>query len=150
MCKDGYPTTGHWAFAYASTKTRRLYYLDSMYGYDKGMEVLGKLQKYIYQEELRLKGESPLFPVTPFRLTVYSNCPQQTNGVDCGVFLLANADYISRRSPPHFSQHDIPNIRRCIVWELVTRRMIKNICNTLKINPPTTHPLRNRDRDLDK
>ena len=33
----------HWGFAYASTKTRRLYYLDSMYGYDKGIAVLGKL-----------------------------------------------------------------------------------------------------------
>ena len=138
----------HWAFAYASTRNRKLYYLDSVYGYDKGMEVLGRLQKYIYQEELRLKGECPLFPVTPFRLTVYSNCPQQANGVDCGVFLLANADYISRRSPPLFSQHDIPNIRCCIVWELVTRRMIKNICNTLKFNPPITHPLREKDRDL--
>ena len=138
----------HWAFAYASTKTRRLYYLDSMYGYDKGMEVLGRLQKYIYQEESRLKGDHPLFPVTPFRLTVYPNSPQQTNGVDCGVFLLANADHISRRAPTLFSQHDIPNIRRCIVWELVTRRMIKNICNTFRINPPTIHPLRKKDRDL--
>ena len=113
----------HWGFAYASTGTRRLYYLDSVYGYDKGMTVLGKLQKYIYQEEKRLKGDNPLFPVTPFRLTVFSNCPQQTNGVDCGVFLLANADYISRRTSPQFSQQDIPNIRRCIVWELVTRCM---------------------------
>ena len=65
----------HWGFAYARTKTRRLYYLDSMYGYDKGMAVLGKLQKYIYQEEKRLKGDNPILPVTPFRLTVYSNCP---------------------------------------------------------------------------
>ena len=81
----------HWGFAYASTKTRRLYYLDSVYGYNKGMAILGKLQKYIYLEEKRLKGDNPLFPATPFRLTVYSNAPQQTNGVDCGVFLLANA-----------------------------------------------------------
>ena len=138
----------HWAFAYASTRNRKLYYLDSVYGLDKGMEVLGRLQKYIYLEESRLKGDHPLFPVTPFRLSVYPNSPQQTNGVDCGVFLLANADHISRRSPTLFSQHDIPNIRRCIVWELVTRRMIKNICNSFRINPPTIHPLRKKDRDL--
>ena len=95
----------------------------------------------------RLKGDNPILPVTPFRLTVYSNCPQQTNGVDCGVFLLANADYISRCTPP---QQDIPNIHRCIVWELVTRRMIENLCNMLKFNPSIIHPLRNKDRDKDE
>ena len=93
----------------------------------------------------RLKGDNPILPVTPFRLTVYSNCPQQTNGVDCGVFLLANADYISRRTSPQFSQQDIPNIRSCIVWELVTQRMIKNLCNMPKFNPSIIHPLRNKD-----
>ena len=66
------------------------------------------------------------------------------------MFLLANAEHISRRTPPQFSQHDIPNIRRCIVWELVTQRMIKILCNMPKFNPSIIHPLSNKDRDKDE
>lgn len=45
--------------------------------------------------------------------------PQQSNGYDCGVFLLTSARCIALGLPVNFNQSDIPSMRKRIVAELI-------------------------------
>lgn len=56
----------------------------------------------------------------------YGKIPRQTNGDDCGVFCCAYAKYYADDDPSYFcfSSHDIPRIRRQILHEILSGRIL--------------------------
>jgi sentrin-specific protease 1 len=51
-------------------------------------------------------------------------CPQQTNGVDCGVFMLMHADFISNNCAPTFSQGNMSFFRTKIATDFLRGNLI--------------------------
>jgi len=49
--------------------------------------------------------------------------PAQTNGCDCGVFMLKYADWLALEAPLSFVQADMPYFRRRIVAECCQKRV---------------------------
>ena len=54
-----------------------------------------------------------------FKLEFASETPQQSNGIDCGIFSMAIAKYLICGYPLDFEQDDIPSLRWRICGELL-------------------------------
>ncbi len=50
--------------------------------------------------------------------TAADGTPRQTNGFDCGMFMSRTAEYLVRDAVLDFTQADMPNLRRRMVFEL--------------------------------
>lgn len=50
---------------------------------------------------------------------VQEACPQQTNGCDCGPFVLAFAEALARKAPLVVAQRDIPRLRKEICYAIL-------------------------------
>ena len=114
-------TEGHWMLVYASIGTRKLYYLDSLLSERRAHEVLGNIKAYMYNASVKLHGKDNAWV---FDTEIVRNLPQQTNGIDCGVFTCQFAEHVARGGNIIFTQAEIPQIRRNMVWELMTRCLI--------------------------
>ena len=57
--------------------------------------------------------------------------PRQLNGYDCGVFILAMADYYSQAFPPNFTQDDMEDFRYRIAMSILSNAPL-----TSAIDPP--------------
>lgn len=86
-------------------------YYDSCGG--TGDKYINSIHKYL-QEEHQLKKCIPLPNANKWNLKYGSrtNCPQQLNGYDCGIFALCCADYLTDNLPLEYSQDDITNVWR--------------------------------------
>ena len=114
----------YWAFVYADTRTRTLYYMDSMFNPVNVANALKVVQTYLFLETVRLRGEEDARIARPFTLRFVPDAPQQTNGYDCSVFVCQYAESISRRMHPSFTQNDMPSLRRNMVWEVMKGRLL--------------------------
>ena len=114
-------TESHWMLVYASIATRKLYYLDSLLSERRAREVLGNIKAYMYNASVKLHGKDNAWV---FDTEIVRNLPQQTNGIDCGVFTCQFAEHVARGGNIIFTQAEIPQIRRNMVWELMTRCLI--------------------------
>ena len=96
----------HWTLLVADMQRRELTYVDSMGG--RGAKYTSALLRYLKEEHLdKKKCELPDaagWTVVPGSST---GCPQQANGIDCGVFTIVAADHLSERLPLNYSQADI-------------------------------------------
>ena len=101
--------------------TRKLFYLDSLLSERRANDVLGNIKAYMYNSSVRLHGKDNAWV---FDTEIVRNLPQQTNGIDCGVFTCQFAEHVARGGNITFTQRDIPQIRRNMVWELMTRRLL--------------------------
>jgi sentrin-specific protease 1 len=54
----------------------------------------------------------------------FQDIPQQHNGYDCGVFACMFAEAASRRSKFLFTQEDMPSLRRRMVYEILTKKLL--------------------------
>uniref|UniRef100_A0AC35FGX6 Ubiquitin-like protease family profile domain-containing protein n=1 Tax=Panagrolaimus sp. PS1159 TaxID=55785 RepID=A0AC35FGX6_9BILA len=50
--------------------------------------------------------------------------PNQTNGVDCGIFLCQYAEHLSRRAKLDFSQRGMVNYRKIMLYELMNGELL--------------------------
>ena len=75
----------------------------------------------MYNSSVRLHGKDNAWV---FDTEIVRTVPQQTNGIDCGIFACQFAEHVAREASITFTQKDIPQIRRNMVWELMTRRLI--------------------------
>lgn len=48
-----------------------------------------------------------------------TDIPNQHNKLDCGVFMLLNADCVMREAELDFTEEDMPNLRKRIVLNLL-------------------------------
>ena len=106
---------------YACIKTRKLFYLDSLLSERRANDVLGNIKAYMYNASVRLHGKDNAWV---FDTEIVRNLPQQTNGIDCGIFTCQFAEHVARGGNITFTQRDIPQIRRNMVWELMTRCLL--------------------------
>lgn len=99
----------HWTMGIAKIPEREVQYWDPM-GATR-TDITDRILRYLADEHQDKKG-APL-DVSQWRATpAPPDLPVQTNGVDCGAFLCANADYASENRPFDYTQEDMPAIRR--------------------------------------
>ena len=107
ICKND-----HWRLVHIDTKQKIVYYLDSIIGSRKNSSAPRIIKEFI-EKYYTEKGEA-----CQFKVKVRWDIPSQHNGVDCGVFLCAYAERISRRAGFNFSQSDMALFRWKITWEI--------------------------------
>ena len=108
ICKND-----HWTLIHIDTKQRVVYYLDSIIGSRFKSPAPGLMKKFI-EKYYKEKGE-----VCKFRVKVRRDIPCQHNGVDCGAFLCAFAERLSRKTGFSFNQNHMSLIRWKMTWEIL-------------------------------
>jgi sentrin-specific protease 1 len=113
----------HWALVQIklSENNRTISYFDSLGGSDKVDEVFSHLLKYIYLKENEkdfIDDKKHFKEYCKKWDTEFCKSPQQTNGIDCGFFLLANSLFLSHDKQLTYSQDDIPFFRLLFAMHL--------------------------------
>ena len=104
----------HWTLTYVDIVNRTVTYYDSLG--DNGGEYIAHVIKYMTDKFMIDAKEWTKVP--------RGGGPQQENRVDCGVFVLKTADYISRGMTLDFTQVDIPNFRNELCFEIANGRFL--------------------------
>jgi hypothetical protein len=113
----------HWCLAVINFAARRFEYYDS-FGHDNE-PCLSRLRRYLADEH-QDKKKAPLADLDEWTDHVPKNIPHQTNGYDCGVFMLEFARHAMLRvdNPSAdvqfpFAQRDMLDCRNRIALELI-------------------------------
>ncbi len=93
-------------------------YYDSMGGVGRGEIYLDALKRWLV-EEAEVKGRSDIDIEEWNFEDLAKKCPQQEGGIDCGVFVYINADFIADNLSLSYSMSDIPLVRRKITAYLL-------------------------------
>ena len=75
----------------------------------------------MYNSSVKLHGKDNTWV---FATEIVRTVPQQVGGIDCGIFTCQFTEHVARGGGIGFTQEDIPQIHRNMVWELMTRRLI--------------------------
>ncbi|PWN22866.1 hypothetical protein BCV69DRAFT_296838 [Microstroma glucosiphilum] len=98
----------HWTCAAVNFRRKRIEYYDSMAGENR--RVTSKLREYL-KKEMADKKKDGVIDLNEFTDYFASDSsPQQRNGFDCGVFVCAALEQLSRRDPSHPSFDEDPPI----------------------------------------
>lgn len=100
----------HWTLIVVKPNDRTIEHFDSL-GSPSDIHVQ-RVKQWLREE---LKGA---YVESEWRV-LDTPCPQQSNGSDCGVFLLTSAKLTALGQPLEYGPKDIPLIRRRIVAELI-------------------------------
>ena len=114
-------TEEHWMLVYACIQSCKLFYLDSLLSERRANDMLGNIKVYMYNSSVRLHGKDN---ASVFDTKICRTVPQQTKGINCGIFTCQFAEHVARGGGIGFTQEDILQIRCNMVWELMTRRLI--------------------------
>ena len=109
----------HWCLAVVDMKKKGIYVYDSMGGDHD--QVLKILSQYLKKEHMERKGS---IDIGKFTLENVKGIALQSNGSDCGIFTLKYAEYLSRNANITFTQEDIPNMRRLMIYEILSETII--------------------------
>lgn len=95
----------HWALGVIDISKKEISYVDSLSSGPLaiGHAILKDLQAYLVEESKGQLGKD-------FDL-IHKDCPQQPNGFDCGIYVCANALYLSKDAPLSFDYGDIKRMR---------------------------------------
>ena len=110
----------HWCLAVVDMKKKGIYVYDSMGGDHD--QILKILSQYLKKEQMEKKKGS--VNISGFTLENVKGIALQANGSDCGIFTLKNAEYLSRNAKITFNQEDIPNMRRVMIYEILSMTII--------------------------
>ncbi|KAL5105763.1 Sentrin-specific protease 1 [Taenia crassiceps] len=114
--------TIHWCLVAIDLRKETLSYYDSMGGAND--RCLDALLNYL-DSESQDKLQKPLESISTWqKINTGASVPQQRNGSDCGVFLCTYAEFLSRDAEFTFSQEDMPNIRKRMMYEILTRQLL--------------------------
>jgi hypothetical protein len=105
----------HWCLAAFDMARKELSYLDSLQGQPCG--ILDKLLRWLRDEHQNKKRTA--LDTSDWTLVSRDGIPKQKNLVDCGMFMLKNADCLLRGAPLDFTQDDMPALRKRVVLELL-------------------------------
>lgn len=114
----------HWCLAVINNKEKKFQFFDSMGGY--GTPALKVLQEYMISETDRLipnKVEEHKKKYHEYEICDKLQCPQQSNGSDCGVFTCKMVEVLSREKEFAFGQKDMLGIRLKMTHEILTKRI---------------------------
>ena len=98
----------HWVMAVVHVVRKEIHYYDSMSG--SGRKYLQAILRWL-QDEAREKKQVQLDASAWQLIDQEDDVPQQHNGVDCGVFSIICADYVSDNLPLQYSQSEMENNR---------------------------------------
>ncbi|KAL5969502.1 Sentrin-specific protease 1 [Taenia solium] len=114
--------TIHWCLVAIDLRKATLSYYDSMGGTnDRCLDIL---LNYL-DSESKDKLQKPLESMSTWqKINTGASVPQQRNGSDCGVFLCTYAEFLSRDAEFTFSQEDMPDIRKRMMYEILTRQLL--------------------------
>ena len=110
----------HWCLAVIDMRNKEITYYDSLSG--TNYDCLLTLKKYLSDESMD-KLKKPL-DTMDFKIKHMDNIPLQTNHSDCGVFVCKFAEYISRRADINFTQKDMPQFRKTMVYEILQKKLL--------------------------
>lgn len=109
----------HWTCAAINFRRGRIEYYDSMGG--RNYRLVEKLRDYLHQE---MKDKGKTFQGTAVDIDALdeyygaNTSPQQRNGFDCGIFVCATLEQLSRRDPHYpFDQDPEPEDLDEEAWE---------------------------------
>ena len=105
----------HWCLAAFDMARKELSYLDSLQGPPGDM--LDNLLRWLRDEHQNKKGEE--LDTSDWIQVLRDDIPEQKNLVDCGMFMLKNADCLLRGAPLDFTQDHMPDLRKRAVLELL-------------------------------
>eukprot|EP00904_Undaria_pinnatifida_P008191 jgi/Undpi1/4501/HiC_scaffold_17.g07855.m1 len=114
----------HWCMAVIYVQKKRINYYDSMGG--GGKTVTNSLLLWLEDEDEDKNKDEATFDPDEWTTvgTKVSTTPQQQNGSDCGAFAISFASYLSDDLPFDFSQADITQMRRRMLWSLLKQRLV--------------------------
>jgi sentrin-specific protease 1 len=108
----------HWAMAVVCIQKLEIHYYDSMSGNGKSKDWLDGLLQWLVDEALD-KKRATLDTSKWCLLDCEEHVPQQNNGVDCGVFALMCADFLSDNLPLTYTQDNMAFFRRKIAADII-------------------------------
>ena len=127
----------HWCLATVCPKEKAIRYYDSMGG--RNLELLNRLKEFMEAESID-KNKTQL-DTRSWKLECVTNIPQQTNGSDCGVFLCKIRRACISSSPVfNFQQRDMPYFRRQMVYEILTKKLLKPLTTPTEIQLKASAP----------
>ncbi|KAF8077457.1 hypothetical protein N665_1035s0018 [Sinapis alba] len=97
----------HWTLAVINIKDRKFQYLDSFKGREP--RILDAMARY-FADEVRDKSEVEV-DVSHWRQEFVQDLPEQSNGFDCGMFMIKYIDFYSRGLDLCFTQEHMPLFR---------------------------------------
>ncbi|TWW58187.1 Sentrin-specific protease 5 [Takifugu flavidus] len=103
----------HWSLITVTMETKTISYYDS-----QGIvfrHTTDNIMKYLLSEAK--EKEQTAFQ-KGWKISIIKGIPHQKNDSDCGVFVLEYCRRLSMKQPLHFSQEDMPGIRKRIYKEL--------------------------------
>ncbi len=106
----------HWVLVVVDIEQREINFYDSMGG--NGNEYLHAILKWLQADS---EDNDIPFDESDWILTDHKkDIPQQTNGYDCGVFVLMTAEYKTNHYEFNYNQDDMPRIRMEIATQILT------------------------------
>ena len=120
-------TGAHWTSCVIDFSKRSISFYDSM-STTNGLPFCKILLEYLDSEH-KDKKESPLPYKSEWSLYGETECPQQQNGSDCGVFTICIAENVSRSHLAastqgwNFSQKDMKLVRKKIALEILNGQL---------------------------
>lgn len=110
----------HWCMAIIDFRDKSIRYYDSMGSANK--RCLDALNNYLKSEHKDKKGAD--YDMNDWTLENVRDIPQQMNGSDCGVFACTFAEFITRNAKLTFTQENMPYLRRKMVYEILTKKLM--------------------------
>jgi Ulp1 family protease len=108
----------HWTMAVVFMQLKEIRYYDSLSG-GNGRIYCDALVKWIRDEAVHRKHFEQLSSVNWKRIHSPRRVPRQENGIDCGVFAIMCADYLSDNLPLTYQHSDIHLHRRKIMASIL-------------------------------
>ncbi|KAJ0234127.1 Ubiquitin-like-specific protease 1A [Hirschfeldia incana] len=97
----------HWTLAIINIKDRKFQYLDSFKGREP--RILDAMARY-FADDVKDKSEVDI-DVSQWRQEFVQSLPEQSNGFDCGMFMIKYIDFYSRGLDLCFTQEHMPYFR---------------------------------------
>jgi len=104
----------HWFLVVIYIEQKQIIYYDSIANNDRATLYLFTIAKWL-KDEAKSKNED--ININDWTLIdTGKNIPQQSNGYDCGVYLILNADYIADDLPLSYGEEQIKESRNKIAY----------------------------------
>ena len=107
----------HWTLIVVEPGKKTVQYLDSLTS-SRNFSSAPSVVKAFMELRHKEKGED-----AEYRIKIRNDIPQQTNGVDCGVFVCQYAERISRKGLMDFQQEDMSKARKTMTVELLEGKL---------------------------
>ena len=113
----------HWVLIAVNFFNKQIFYFDSM-NIEQGLMYIDTTKYYVKHEHIDKHGS---FPATYWKdWTIYQRASkQQTNGCDCGVFVLMNSWCVLNNVPLSYArQHNMHSFRKYIALSIMEKKLL--------------------------